>query len=566
MRYLQEWASDPDTDVPGWLASGAPIGVAAPFSCRGIFPKAADAGEAVEECELLGGFGEAPNYKSAEEAHEAVRAELEREEAEGYITGYPSRQDAEIAAGGPIVQNKLAAVEKKSSGKMRIIVDARRCGANALASAPERIELPGARDVVEGVTALQRSCGVGESVSLVVLDFADAFRTVRLLQEERRFTGFTHDGRWYLYDSLPMGTKGSPLAWCRVAAFFGRAAAATLGDDGDVFTYVDDPLIAVKGSAGDRGAHTLRVLLLWSILGANLAWAKGQAGSCVTWIGAHITCAEGSVGVALPLETTDRWARDVGAVRLAGRADARTVRVLAGRGAWAAGLVPELRPFLDCLWAALAGGSGGRVPLRRIDHALRWLEAFLRSIAPGGGLARIYLAHPGPPMGALTVVTDASPWGLGAVMYYGGKPLAYVSDTITKEDEKRFATRAGRCSDQALWECLAILVGVIAFTPLVGGGGGQPPRELRVRTDSAAAEGALRKLRSPDGRVNAVARELALWQAVGQLRISYEHLPGADNGCADALSRGSVPDDLADARRLPAPQRSGDFWMTVRRP
>ena len=104
VRYLQEWASDPDTDVPGWLASGAPIGVAAPFSCRGIFPKAADAGEAVEECELLGGFGEAPNYKSAEEAHEAVRAELEREEAEGYITGYPSRQDAEIAAGGPIVQ------------------------------------------------------------------------------------------------------------------------------------------------------------------------------------------------------------------------------------------------------------------------------------------------------------------------------------------------------------------------------------------------------------------------------------------------------------------------------
>ena len=178
----------------------------------------------------------------------------------------------------------------------------------------------------------------------------------------------------------------------------------------------------------------------------------------------------------------------------------------------------------------------------------------------------MYLAHPRPAKDALTVVTDASPWGIGAVLYYGGRPLAYVADSITTEDEQRFATRAGRCSDQALWECLAILVGVIAFTPLVGGGGGQPPRELRVRTDSAAAEGALRKLRSPDGRVNAVARELALWQAVGQLRISYEHMPGADDGCADALSRGTAPDDLADARRVPAPHRSGGIWKTMRRP
>ena len=153
-----------------------------------------------------------------------------------------------------------------------------------------------------------------------------------------------------------------------MAASLCRAAAATLGDGGDVYTYVGDPLIAARVGAGDREAHILRVIL-WSFLGANVAWAKVKAGSGVTWIGAHITCAVGSVDVALPLETTGRWARELGAVRLAGRADARTVRVLAGRGAWAAGVVPEL-----------------------------------------------------------------GPWGLVAVMYYGGKPLAYVSDTITMDD------------------------------------------------------------------------------------------------------------------------------------
>ena len=81
-------------------------------------------------------------------------------------------------------KSELAAVEMNSSGKTRIAVGARRSGASALASAPERIELLRERDVVEGMTALQRSCRVGESVSLVVLDFADAFRTVRLLQVE----------------------------------------------------------------------------------------------------------------------------------------------------------------------------------------------------------------------------------------------------------------------------------------------------------------------------------------------------------------------------------------------
>ena len=81
-------------------------------------------------------------------------------------------------------KSELAAVGKDPCGKTRITVGARRSGGNALASAPERIELPRERDVVEGMTALQRSCRVGESVSLVVLDFADAFRTVRLLQVE----------------------------------------------------------------------------------------------------------------------------------------------------------------------------------------------------------------------------------------------------------------------------------------------------------------------------------------------------------------------------------------------
>ena len=136
-------------------------------------------------------------------------------------------------------------------------------------------------------------------------------------------------------------------------------------------------------------------------------------------------------------------------------------------------------------------------------------------------------------------------------------------DTITQQDCARFGTMPGRCEDQALWEALAVLVGVRLFGRLAAArqAGDLPQRSIVVHTDSAAAEGALRKLRSRDDRVNVVVREMALWLAAHQVRLDYRHVPGVENELADALSRGARPAGLGAVRLLNPGLRQEDYWV-----
>lgn len=49
--------------------------------------------------------------------------------------------------------------------------------------------------------------------------------------------------------------------------------------------YVDDPLAAVRGTAAERRLYVAIMVLVWEALGFKLAFAKGQVGKTVTWIG-----------------------------------------------------------------------------------------------------------------------------------------------------------------------------------------------------------------------------------------------------------------------------------------
>ena len=192
--------------------------------------------------------------------------------------------------------------------------------------------------------------------------------------------------------------------------------------------------------------------------------------------------------------------------------------------------------------------------------ALRWLEAYYRNVGPAGALSRKYPIKPSE-TGALILVTDASPWGLGAVLYDAEQPVGYFSDLVSPEDELRFSTTKGRCNDQAVWEALAILVAVRALPSRRGAS--EPGGTLLIRSDSTSAIGALRKMRSPDPRISAIAREFALWAALNPFRISWEHIDGDTNSVADTLSRGGAPVELRGVERVNPTPRTPSYWRTA---
>jgi len=159
---------------------------------------------------------------------------------------------------------------------------------------------------------------------------------------------------------------------------------------------------------------------------------------------------------------------------------------------------------------------------------------------------------------------DASPWGFGGVLFWCGKPWSYFAEPISQADVDRFGICIGSSSYQALLETMAVLIGVRAWLPLW-----QDERlAIRVRSDSEAALGALRRERSSRPHVNAVVRELALDLAEGVYKIDVmQHLPGKDNAWADILSRlyqpganVTLPEELKEIGRQAIPPRGERWW------
>ena len=559
-------AEDPEKHVVGWLKDGAPLGVAEEIPPSGIFPVGpAQEGHGYE----LGWSSEdMGNYRSFHEGGADAMAELQREVDRGYLEVFESRQEA-VAKYGTVLQSKLGCIIKVGK-KPRIVWDFRRSGANDAAVMPERVILPRVQDAVEDAIDLERMCVGSESVEFAVLGFRDAFKSVPLAVAERRYACACVGGRWMVATRLPFGAKGSPLVWARLAAAVMRSTVALWPDNTlRVETYVDDPILTIRGDDAKRKRILGTVVLWWLVLGAQLSWEKAQRGQSCEWIGVVLTTCKTHVSVHLPSATAQRLGSLTGEL-LAAKTVARSkLRSLAGKAAWAAGVIPEVRPFARCLWAAISGTERTGAPCvgsKRFKTSLRWLAAFATLAAgPRAPLGRQYeVRQEAGRIFALT--TDASPWGLGATLEYGNKLIAYISSPISPQDAGRFGTVVGSHTDQSLWEGLAILVAVRAFRPLIWNG--TCTTVIGVNTDSMAALGAGVKLTSKDRRLNAVFREMALDAAVWGLRFRWKHVAGCDNSRADALSRlydpepALLPGDCAGVTRVGAQSRGEEFWKT----
>ena len=249
----------------------------------------------------------------------------------------------------------------------------------------------------------------------------------------------------------------------------------------------------------------------------------------------------------------------------------RCLRSYAGVLSFFAGMVLLFRLFLASIWAALPGTKADsrqiarRVHVKRIRRALLWFREFLAGVQ--GSFERTYPLRPESVSRRYHVVTDASPWGIGGVLYSQGVPVSHFSDQLHEEDLRRFQARRGDPAFNTLSEAMAILVALRCWAPLFA-----HDAAVNVRSDSHGSLSAMAKLSSPSPSLNLVMAEMALDASELTCGLTpvdqLVHIPGVSNTVADPLSRMFSPSPLAFpselARSVPEtlPFRDSAYWHT----
>ena len=523
----------------------------------------------------------------------------------GYLAAFDDLASCERYLGAKPVLSKIGCITRQRMGKIkrRLIVDSKRSGVSRAAGLGFRSVLPRMLDLVFESLEMMADLPADEDIEFLVLDFIDAFWLLPLSPKERRYFVAMLRGRYLVWCRTAQGSRGAPLSWAVFAALLMRCAQGVAGkveanrrvrNRAAGHCYVDNPILAVRGSPAQRARTVVRVALAWMVLGLPLAFHKGRLSSAVVWIGFQATKFRDRVDIEIPADKVAEMlvlTREVASKNVVGE---RALRSFAGKCVNFASVVHMWRPFLEELWAALRCGKGdnptplllphgqdasssqrscsapkGCIWVIQIMPALLWIYAFLSGI--DGSIKRSFTLNVYMRLGdKVDIYTDASPWGIGGWIAIGGSPRAYFAQELLASDVKFFRQEIGSCEGQQTWEALAILVALRVWKSLW-----QHVRaRLSIRADNMSALAMVAYFKARGTGVARIAREIALEIADAEFGPDIvAHLPGVANGAADVLSRRfqpgaafRLPPLLAGAEEVVPPARSFAWYRSLNPP
>ena len=410
LERLVHLSDDPDTEAASWPRKGTPLGIVNEIPVGGVFPEVEEEdpwqeGEKLDSlAELEGALN---NYMSYEEEKEAADALFQKEVDKGFVRWAKDKEVLEDMYGTlvPSAIGYSSKIKLDGTVKGRLVHDLRRSQVNSHITLKERLVLPRLRDAMEDALHLLETRTPDEKVRFMSLDFSDAFKHLHVRQNE------------YRYRTVLFGVKTGPLVWGRVAALIARSTQALFHPSRcQLQIFVDDPLIVARGTETQLSSVYNIVLLWWLTLGLKVAWSKGSVGS-----------KDGYVKVMVTASKLEEWRMLLEKFDTKPLVRRKLVQQFTGKMSWAAGFVPQLKPFARMLYAALTSNPSrlqgqGQVYHGQIEPALRWIKRFLWSWGPEG-LERTVYAHTRHRC-RLDFLVDASPWGGGAVRLCAGQKFS----------------------------------------------------------------------------------------------------------------------------------------------
>ena len=565
-HLLHRWAEvveDPARQVCAWCWEGAPAGIVLDPVLEGVFPRAQHAGLLTANPEeLLTDLDAFTNFSSFENDDESVNEVLKYRD-KGYLLEFNSQEELRAYLGAEPIVSKFAVLWKWRDGawKKRVILDLKASSVTACTRATHRVVLPRVSDAVQDVLELLWDQAPGEGIEWAVLDFTDAFWNIPLAFSERKhFVGMAR-GKFYVFARAAQGSRNGPLAWAAVISVVMRLSqslfAAPLGDatrrspeDVRMQLYVDDPAIALRGSDEVRDHNIAKLALCWLVLGLPLAFAKARRGRSVPWIGCQLSIKTDFVEVTILASKVDDLRRVTQALLHVNVIAIKALRSYIGTVNHFATILFTWRPFLSELWGALGSilhptdgqASSSRAPRncvwqRQVASALSWIDAFLQGVV-GDINRRFHISAYRRDGSAVRIVSDASPWGIGAYLQVEGAMVSWFSCAVDQHAQDYLKIVVGSSEAQQTLEALAILVALRLWKQswaLVRS-------TLEVRADNVSALTAVACMRAKGYGVNLVAREMALDLSDGCYRPDIcTHTPGVASSIADGLSRRFQP-------------------------
>ena len=616
VRAIQEKTSDPDRALSRWLREGAPMGISKVVDPSNLLPVVNEHPEiTVENLDAL--ERKKDNHKSYYDVVDGARPPawdlIEEQVNSGAAHLFESQEHAERFLGGLTHPAPLGCVSKQSDAgiwKHRLIQDQTANSVNRAVLLPERQVLPRGVDHARDLAVLAEQCLPGEGVETMVLDFKDAFMSIPLDKSERRFNcaraGFEVNrkrdakyqnepakGTFVVWQVLGFGGRPNPLIFSRAAGFAARCAQAVLGPEareardplaqmvgyGRLQLYVDDPTLVVRGTPEQRATAFDVVILLWMALGIPLSWKKGERYDNDVphrWIGIEYQLSGAGALMRLPpayikdlLEKIEPLCQSTGTILV------QDLEVLIGKVARVAHVVPLAKPFVACLWAALAASrrlsdSGHReaprhhLPRRRFAHAAAWIRALLREDG-GCNLPLERLVTPKPPTDSPAsgwhVEFDASIYGGGAILKDGNGIITHYFNVVWCGDEAaHLDIQPHDSKHQTFWEFATLLLCLLTWSDWFVN------ETVTLLGDNIGALNLALSLKGR-GHLLAVSREIAWRRARRRWNFVVGHLPSENNSVADALSRANDPagvpwpSEALGGADFSKPPRLADVWL-----
>lgn len=395
--------------------------------------------------------------------------------------------------------NPIWVVDKKgtdSNGnkKKRLVIDFRKLNQKTIA---DKYPMPSITMIL---------ANLGKAKFFTTLDLKSGYHQITLAEEDREKTAFSVNGGKYEFCRLPFGLKNA-------GSIFQRTIDDVLREQigKTCYVYVDDVII-FSVSEKDHVKHVEWVLK--SLRDANMKVAKEKSQffkHSVEYLGFIVT----SNGARTDPEKVKAIQNYVEPESLF------AVRSFLGLASYYRCFIKDFAAIAKPLSDILKGENGSvskyrskRVQVKLNENQRHAFER-LRNILASENVMLMYPDYKKP----FDLTTDASAYGIGAVLSQNGRPISMISRTL-KDSEANYATNER--------ELLAIVWALAKFRHYLYG-----VKDINIFTDHQPLTFAV-----SEGNPNA---KIKRWKArIDETGANMFYKPGKENHVADALSRQNV--------------------------